>query len=413
MTSDGTVLLNNDAGGALGGALLLGELPDLSHAIATAAAGDRSGSERLELGGGPEGGTALLVSLLPLATDQGRLVLVLGRDVTLERNMARALLDSRQRYKDLVSCSTDFAWETNVAGRFGFVSPRGALGYHAYELEGRSAREFRAETSDLPEELALPAPDSARANQPPATWPFESALTLDSVEVWLTRKDGTIGCYEVSSLPVAATDGEWIGARGVCRDVTEVRRRDAELKRAYARLERLSRTDGLTGLLNRRAFHEALETRVLHMRRHNAQGALLYVDLDNFKAVNDVNGHAAGDAVLRQLSEFLSGSSRADDLIARLGGDEFALWLEDTDVDGARAKAQAIVAFGPEMHAKYGVAGRPLGVSCGVVLSHPRVDVNADALLARADEAMYHAKRTGKGKASITLLDEQKKGSGA
>lgn len=404
--ADGSVVANNDAGNGLAAGLLLGDLPDLAHAVARTISSGLAGSERVEIIG-PEGGSALIVSLLPLNGDLGAQVLVLGRDVTLERNLSKALLDSRQRYKDLVSCSTDFAWETNAFGRFGFVSPRGALGYQAFELEGRSAREFKAESSDLPPELAVPK-EAAGPTHPPATWPFEASQILDSVEVWLTRKDGTIGCYEVSSLPIAASGGDWVGARGVCRDVTEARRRDAELKRAYARLERLSRTDGLTGLLNRRAFHEGLETRIQHFRRHPGQGALLYVDLDNFKAVNDVKGHAAGDAALRQLSEYLTSTSRADDLVARLGGDEFALWLEDTNIDGARAKAQAIVAFGPEIHALYGVEGRPLGVSCGVVLSSPKVDVNADTLLARADEAMYHAKRAGKGRATVTLLDDQK-----
>ncbi len=400
----GVVLLNNDVGTALGTAFLLGELPELTDAIARAADQNRPGSERIELPNA-DGSSSLLVTLLPVEVADGRRILVLARDVTLERNMAKALLDSRQRYKDLVSCSTDFAWETNAAGRFGFVSPRGALGYQAFELEGRSAREFRADPADfdggtLDGMLAqIVNPDGVGTDI--ASWPFEAEMTLDAIEVWLTRKDDTIGCYEVSSVPVAGPDGRWIGARGVCRDVTEARRRDAELKRAYARLERLSRTDGLTGLLNRRAFHESLDLRLTQQRRHERPGALLYIDLDNFKAVNDVRGHAEGDAALRALADYLTEHSRAGDLVARLGGDEFAVWLEEADIGGARGKAQAIVAFGQSLDVLHGVAGKPLGVSCGVVMSDPVRDTSSDVLLARADVAMYQAKRAGKGQVAV------------
>jgi len=400
----GIVLLNNEAGTQLGTAFLLGELPELTDAVARSAELNRPGSERIELPN-PDGSSSLLVTLLPVETGMERRVLLLARDVTLERNMAKALLDSRQRYKDLVSCSTDFAWETNAAGRFGFVSPRGALGYQAFELEGRSAREFRADPAEFdggPLDGMLDQIASAeRTRSDIATWPFEAEATLDAIEVWLVRKDHTIGCYEVSSIPVAGPDGHWIGARGVCRDVTEARRRDAELKRAYARLERLSRTDGLTGLLNRRAFHESLDLRLAQQRRHERPGALLYIDLDNFKAVNDIRGHAEGDAALRALADYLTEKSRAGDLVARLGGDEFAVWLEEADVHGARGKAQAIVAFGQSLDVLHGVAGKPLGVSCGVVMSDPARDVSSDALLARADTAMYQAKRAGKGQVAV------------
>ncbi|MFX8805450.1 diguanylate cyclase, partial [Acinetobacter baumannii] len=82
-------------------------------------------------------------------------------------------------------------------------------------------------------------------------------------------------------------------------------------------------------------------------------------------------------------------------------GDEFAVWLEEADVDGARGKAQAIVAFGQSLDVLHGVAGKPLGVSGGVVMSDPVRDISSDVLLARADTAMYQAKRAGKGQVAI------------
>jgi len=392
---DGVVLLNNDTGTALGTAFLLGELPELSDAVIRVATQNRPGSERIELPNA-DGSSSLLVTLLPVEIPDGRRVLVLARDVTLERNMAKALLDSRQRYKDLVSCSTDFAWETNAAGRFGFVSPRGALGYQAFELEGRSAREFRAEPAEF-EAASLDGPVEkvSRPGTDLAAWPFEAERSLDAIEVWLTRKDATIGCYEVSSIPVAGPDGRWVGARGVCRDVTEARRRDAELKRAYARLERLSRTDGLTGLLNRRAFHESLDLRLTQQRRHERPGALLYIDLDNFKAVNDVRGHAEGDAALRALADYLTEKSRAGDLVARLGGDEFAIVLAGLDAaDQAAGVAEKI---GQEVAQPIAIDGESIRITCSIGIAvAPQDGEGAAELMRNADVALHRAKQAGR-----------------
>ncbi len=107
--------------------------------------------------------------------------------------------------------------------------------------------------------------------------------------------------------------------------------------RYQSELETLSRTDGLTGLLNRRAFTAELEARLA--RRDTSAGALFYVDLDNFKPVNDILGHQKGDEALKAVSEMLQRNTRPGDLVARLGGDEFALWLDRTDDDAARTRA--------------------------------------------------------------------------
>jgi diguanylate cyclase (GGDEF)-like protein len=316
------------------------------------------------------------VTLLPLDGAKPSFLL-LARDATLERNLTQALLISRQLFKDLVTCSSDFAWETKADGTFGFVSPRGALGFTAHELEGQPARTLY------------------RDDRVPPISPFETHTALEGVEVWLERMDGALGCFEVSCLPVLNAEGEWCGARGVCRDVTAARERDAELRRAQARLEQLSRTDELTGLLNRRAFTQELERRLAHLTRHRHRGALLYLDLDNFKPVNDRFGHQRGDAVLRGFAEILVSSSRVGDTAARIGGDEFILWLEEVDADGAMTKAAALIRDVAGLNARYGAEGLPLGVSIGAALSVHGDTV--ESLLARADQAMYEAKRNGKG----------------
>ena len=93
----------------------------------------------------------------------------------------------------------------------------------------------------------------------------------------------------------------------------------------HKELERLSTTDTLTGLMNRRAFQSDLETAIVRAERNEAPGVLLFIDLDNFKQINDSNGHEVGDNVLRDVSEMIRSRSRKYDLVARLGGDEFVV----------------------------------------------------------------------------------------
>ena len=162
-------------------------------------------------------------------------------------------------------------------------------------------------------------------------------------------------------------------------------------------LKALSRTDDLTGLLNRRAFTEEIRRRHGHARRTGRRSALLYVDLDNFKAVNDVHGHGAGDAVLRRWADVLARRTRTGDVTARLGGDEFAIWLEETGDAGALAKARELVRSSRALAPLSGDPGRPLSASIGVAVLDPASGEDLDGLIGRADAAMYRAKRKGKG----------------
>jgi diguanylate cyclase (GGDEF)-like protein len=164
----------------------------------------------------------------------------------------------------------------------------------------------------------------------------------------------------------------------------------------HSHLKRLARTDELTGLCNRRTLLEELDWRLAHQRRHRRCGALLYVDLDNFKAVNDCFGHGRGDALLRAFADRLGGAVRLGDLAARIGGDEFAVWLEEIDAAGAARVAERIAAFAPELDREHGAPDRSFGVSVGVAISDPEADETPTALLARADRAMYAAKARGK-----------------
>jgi diguanylate cyclase (GGDEF)-like protein len=166
---------------------------------------------------------------------------------------------------------------------------------------------------------------------------------------------------------------------------------------AHESIVRISRTDGLTSLFNRRAFFEELNRRFQRLLHEGSSAALMYVDLDNFKMVNDIKGHAAGDAVLIAVRDLLLTHTRPTDLVARLGGDEFAIWLEGADAAVAVKKAQTLLDLaGRELLPRSGSPDYPLSLSIGVAVHEPKELEDMEALIARADSAMYTIKRGGK-----------------
>ena len=170
---------------------------------------------------------------------------------------------------------------------------------------------------------------------------------------------------------------------------------------AQERLVALSQTDELTGLLNRRAFDAEVTLRIRHLLRTRRSGALLFLDLDNFKAVNDIRGHAAGDAALMAMAEVLRRNTRAGDFIGRIGGDEFALWLEESNRAGAEGKAGRLLSAFGVLKEFSGSEDRPLSVSIGIAMATPEERLELAELYAVADAALYRVKQTGKGALAV------------
>ncbi|WP_255448491.1 sensor domain-containing diguanylate cyclase [Telmatospirillum sp. J64-1] len=527
VTSPGRVQWANAAAEELARLYEAGGNPDLSVAISYALAARRSGTEPVSAAG-PEGLRHYELTLLPVAarapedgTPDMEGLLVLARDSTLERNLCTALVESRQRYKDLVEVSSDFAWEIGPDGRFVFVSSRGALGYRPEEMIGRSPSDF---VIDLP---GTPGPS-----------PFLTTVSVEEAEIWMRDIDGRQACLIAAAAPLTSAAGEWRGARGVCRDVTLERARDAALARAnnrerlithivrtirdvvdpadmlaaaaqataralgangcaiyrsgekgdlklaacwgetadasailphlrardhyegrllgclvlaavsryrrnvngavvlwrdsdrldwtdderllidevanqigianeqianHERILQLSRTDSLTGLFNRRAFFEELGRRFSRLSRDNRSAALIYVDLDNFKLVNDIHGHQRGDEALLAVRDLLVSSTRPIDLVARLGGDEFAIWLEGADEKTAVMRGNALLEAAEGLSCFSGDAEHPLLLSLGIAVYDPSRNETLEQLIARADEAMYAGKRAGKGACRLAV----------
>ena len=202
------------------------------------------------------------------------------------------------------------------------------------------------------------------------------------------RKSGEIFWNDLHLDPVLDADGEVTHFVGVFNDITEARHYER-------RLHHLAHHDPLTGLANRSLLHDRLQDSIDNARRTGALGALVFIDIDNFKHINDTFGHASGDVVLRCIAERLRHHLRDDDTVARVGGDEFVLLMTNqssvhhvTDlVERIRASVSAPIHSG----GKEIMTGSSIGVSL-----FPENGVLAEQIMRAADAAMYHAKTLGK-----------------
>jgi diguanylate cyclase (GGDEF)-like protein len=183
----------------------------------------------------------------------------------------------------------------------------------------------------------------------------------------------------------------------VNRLAAEVERLQAELasmRTKLAELEAKVDVDPLLDIFNRRGFERELKRALAYVARYGTQAALVYLDLDGFKPVNDTHGHAAGDAVLKAVAATLARNIRASDTVARLGGDEFAVLLWNLGAPEADAKAAALEHAIAAAHVSWNGTTLSVGASAGFTLVKPRDE--AAAALARADQAMYARKAARK-----------------
>jgi diguanylate cyclase (GGDEF)-like protein len=198
-------------------------------------------------------------------------------------------------------------------------------------------------------------------------------------------------------IPVDSTDDLGQTAEAFNALVGALDHNVAERRRLEARLHHQAFHDPLTGLANRALFVDRLAHCLNRARREHTFPAVLYLDLDGFKAVNDTLGHAAGDNVLVETARRLLAGRRLTDTVARLGGDEFAILLEDVSPDHPEQAAQAAQALRESLQAPMtlGLHRVHLGASIGIALADGRTD-DPHTLLAQADAAMYQAKRDAK-----------------
>ena len=256
------------------------------------------------------------------------------------------------------------------------------LGYEAEEMLGRGVWEFVQE------------PDGAFAS---ATARIEDSRLMTPRERTLIKKDGTRIPALLQEQHILDNEGRVIGIRAVILDISE--RKSVESQLAHA-----ASHDSLTGLLNRASFYRIVAGRLAdHIKlRKNSLFAVLYLDLDHFKKVNDNFGHSIGDQLLVAISQLLRASLRPEDTVARLGGDEFAILL--ADIRDARDSMRVADRLGSKLSLPLALSGKQVsvGASIGIALSVAGYQ-RAEDILRDADAAMYRAKAEGGG--SYKLFD--------
>jgi diguanylate cyclase (GGDEF)-like protein len=176
----------------------------------------------------------------------------------------------------------------------------------------------------------------------------------------------------------------------------------SKLRQSLCMLQTLAQTDVLTGLYNRREFNTRLGLTLAYARRHDSVFSVAYIDVDDFKAVNDSKGHTGGDRVLQTIANVLKHSIRSYDTAARLGGDEFSLLLPDLDHDAARhfiTKISYNLKQVPELN--------DWGISCSIgVVTFQAPEISPERALASADELMYQVKHKGKGAIEFSVYKQ-------
>ena len=307
--------------------------------------------------------------------EQDNMVCVL-RDVSRRLLTEATLRDSEARFRLITENAGDMIVRTRADRSRAYVSPasEALLGFAPAEMQGLDF-------------LAMVHPDD-RAEVEARYARFCATGGRTTTCYRLRRKDGAYVTVEAAWVTVPAESGDGNEVVAIVRDVSA-------RKAAEARIAFLARHDPLTGLANRMLFQERAEDALRRVGRGETM-AVLCLDLDRFKSVNDTLGHAAGDALLRAVAERLGACAREVDTVARLGGDEFALLqVAISRVEDAATLAARVleVLSGP-----YDIAGQTvrMGASLGIAIG-PRDGTAYEALMQKADVALYRAKAEGRG----------------
>ena len=306
---------------------------------------------------------------------------VVGKQVAqyLKRRRAESVLrESEARFRALTQLSSDWYWEMDAEYRLTRLEGKHVEGGETVEGVGAIGK-CRWETGLEPES--------------PGGWP-EHRLQLDSRlpfrDVVLMRpgEDGGRRYISISGEPMHDATGALLGYRGVGRDVTE-------RKLAENRIKHIATHDSLTGLPNRDLFNELLTLTIRSAERYRHRLAVLFIDLDRFKLINDTLGHDAGDALLHTVAQRLKACLRDSDLVARIGGDEFVAMVQGFDcLEDLEAIARKLLEAAAQ---PVWLHGRDYRLSASIGASVFGIDASDEpTLLQNADLAMYAAKQNGK-----------------
>ena len=321
---------------------------------------------------------AVEVALTPIAGSDAGLVMAVVHDVTSRRGLESAIT-APNRMREALDALPDAILTIDTQGHVDFLNRA------AEALTGQTRETARGRP--LPEVMSLAGATDGNPIESLAAACLQHGGTGGTCEAVLSVSGEPHRALDLSTAPIHDAAGTVIGAAVIARDVTHARLIAHQLSHQATH-------DALTGLVNRREFERRLARALESARDGRTEHAVCFIDLDGFKHVNDICGHAAGDELLRQLSDLMTHQLRSRDTLARMGGDEFGLLLEHCGVPRAVRIAEKVrVAIGSYRFV-HGTGTYGVGASIGVVPLHGNLQAPGD-VLRTADTACYLAKRGG------------------
>jgi len=323
-------------------------------------------------------GMALLISFIWRTNRR------LSASLASQQAAQQALLASESLYQSILHALPDAVVVTDLHGIIRHASPAAVNMMRCTQeaqLQGRDIADFR-DPAETPRALANIAAM------------FEGVYN-GAEEYRVTRVDGSVLDTEINAEIVRNAQGQPDGLIFVVRDISE-------RKKVEAHIRHMAQHDTLTGLANRALFSDRLQRAIASARRDQTQLALMFIDLDHFKPVNDDYGHATGDLLLQQVAWRLSACVRASDTVARIGGDEMVVLLRD--VDSTAHTLDVAEKIRASLAQPFDIGGHRLNISgsLGVAL-YPEHGQDADTLVKHADAAMYQAKDMGRDRVQLYL----------
>ena len=297
------------------------------------------------------------------------------------RAAEEALFDEKERAQVTLNSIGDAVLTTNLLGEVTYLNlvAEEMTGWHWQDAQGRTLADvFRIVDSTSRRAAPDPAREAIEKNQ----------IVAMAADCLLIRRDGTESAIEDSAAPIHNRDGQVTGAVIVFHDVTASR--TTALKMSH-----LAQHDFLTDLPNRVLLTERFSQAIRLAHRHRKQVALLFLDLDNFKHINDSLGHVVGDLLLQSVASRLATTVRATDTVCRQGGDEFVILLAEIErpEDAAGVAEKLVTAFA----LPHAINGHDLHITLSIGISiYPDDGINVDTVMQNADTAMYHAKASGR-----------------
>ena len=329
----------------------------------------------------------------PLRGERGEIIGCIGVavDVTERKHAQEALYREKERAQVTLASIGDGVVRADPSGKIDYLNPV------AERLTGWTAEEAIGLT--VPEVFQVVDEISRKPLTDPIARCLEEGKVVESPgHALLLSKDGKEYSVRDSAAPIYDRSGASLGAVLVFKDVTQLRGMEREM--IY-----LASHDALTGLINRREFEVRLKRAIRGARAERRHHVLLYLDLDEFKVVNDTCGHLVGDEMLKQITALLRSRVRRSDILARLGGDEFGVLLEDCPLDHARQIAEEMRRTVREFRFCWRDQIFEVGVSIGLV------PINSDSgdlahVMSAADAACYVAKDSGRNRVHEYEIDD-------